>query len=137
MNLTISGHHLEVTPALREYVTAKLERVTRHFDQVVDITVILSVEKLSEKERKYMKKLDGSFDVWIAEDGTPLASRSSQTVSGRAFVVVSFEMKNDEDLVYGVVGDRLVALRKESRTSGSGMGEKGEGKVIKTLQVLS
>jgi putative sigma-54 modulation protein len=52
MNLTISGHHLEVTPALREYVTAKLERITRHFDQVVDITVILSVEKLSEKERR-------------------------------------------------------------------------------------
>lgn len=96
-----------------------------------------SIDKLPEKDRKYLKKLDGSFEVWIAEDGTPLASRSSQTVSGRAFVVISFEMKNDEDLVYAVVGDRLVALRKESRTSGSGMGEKGEGKVVKTLQVLS
>ena len=52
MNLTISGHHLEVTPALREYVLTKLERVTRHFDQVVDITVLLCVEKLSEKERR-------------------------------------------------------------------------------------
>ena len=36
MNLTISGHHLEVTPALREYVLTKLDRATRHFDQVVD-----------------------------------------------------------------------------------------------------
>ena len=44
MNLTISGHHLEVTPALREYVRTKLDRVTRHFDQVVDVTVLLSVE---------------------------------------------------------------------------------------------
>ena len=52
MNLTISGHHLDVTPALREYVINKLDRVTRHFDQVVDITVLLSVEKLSEKERR-------------------------------------------------------------------------------------
>jgi putative sigma-54 modulation protein len=52
MNLTISGHHLEVTPSLREYVLTKLERVTRHFDQVVDITVLLSVEKLREKERR-------------------------------------------------------------------------------------
>ena len=52
MNLTISGHHLEVTPALREYVMTKLERVTRHFDQVVDITVLLSVEKQKEKERR-------------------------------------------------------------------------------------
>ncbi|MCZ8072764.1 MAG: ribosome-associated translation inhibitor RaiA, partial [Paucibacter sp.] len=45
MNLTISGHHLEVTPSLREYVLTKLDRVTRHFDQVVDINVLLTVEK--------------------------------------------------------------------------------------------
>ena len=49
MNLQISGHHLEVTPAIREYVTAKLERVTRHFDHVIDVNVILSVEKLKQK----------------------------------------------------------------------------------------
>ncbi|MFM8899796.1 MAG: ribosome hibernation-promoting factor, HPF/YfiA family [Burkholderiales bacterium] len=52
MNLTISGHHLEVTPALREYVLTKLDRVTRHFDQVVDVAVLLSVEKQKEKERR-------------------------------------------------------------------------------------
>jgi putative sigma-54 modulation protein len=52
MNLTISGHHLDVTPALREYVLTKLDRVTRHFDQVVDINVLLSIEKLKEKERR-------------------------------------------------------------------------------------
>jgi putative sigma-54 modulation protein len=52
MNLTISGHHLEVTPALREYVLTKLDRVTRHFDQVVDVTVLLTVENLKEKERR-------------------------------------------------------------------------------------
>jgi len=52
MNLIISGHHLEVTPALRSYVTEKLDRITRHFDQVVDVKVLLSVEKLKEKERR-------------------------------------------------------------------------------------
>ena len=52
MNLTISGHHLEVTQALRNYVTTKLDRITRHFDQVVDIRVILTVEKQREKERR-------------------------------------------------------------------------------------
>jgi len=52
MNLTISGHHLEVTPSLREYVLTKLDRVTRHFDQVVDINVLLSVEKQKEKEKR-------------------------------------------------------------------------------------
>lgn len=97
----------------------------------------LTVDKLSEKDRKYVKKFEGVLDVWIAEDGTPMASRSSQTVSGRAYVVVSFEFKNEEDYVYSVVGDRLIATKKESRTSGSGMGEKGEGRSVKMLQVLS
>ncbi|MDR7095305.1 ribosome hibernation-promoting factor, HPF/YfiA family [Hydrogenophaga laconesensis] len=50
MNLTISGHHLEVTPALRGYVTTKLERISRHFDQVVDIKVLLTVDNLKEKD---------------------------------------------------------------------------------------
>lgn len=49
MNLSISGHHLEVTPALRDYVTAKLERIRRHFDQVIDVNVVLSVDKLRQK----------------------------------------------------------------------------------------
>ena len=52
MNLTISGHHLEVTPALRNYVTTKLDRITRHFDQVVDVKVLLTVENQKEKERR-------------------------------------------------------------------------------------
>ena len=50
MNLTISGHHLEVTPALRGYVTSKLQRVTRHYDDLVDVNVILTVENLKEKQ---------------------------------------------------------------------------------------
>ena len=50
MNLTISGHHLEVTPSLRSYVTNKLDRIVRHFDQVVDVKVLLTVEKQKEKK---------------------------------------------------------------------------------------
>ncbi|HWS76383.1 MAG TPA: ribosome-associated translation inhibitor RaiA [Quisquiliibacterium sp.] len=49
MNLSITGHHLEVTPALRDYVTQKLERITRHFDRVIDVKVFLSVDKLVQK----------------------------------------------------------------------------------------
>ena len=49
MNLQISGHHLEITPAIHDYVTGKLERVTRHFDNVIDVNVILSVDKLKQK----------------------------------------------------------------------------------------
>ena len=49
MNLHVTGHHLEVTPAIRDYVVGKMERITRHFDHVIDVSVILSVEKLAQK----------------------------------------------------------------------------------------
>ncbi|MGE0876459.1 MAG: ribosome-associated translation inhibitor RaiA [Burkholderiales bacterium] len=49
MNLNVSGHHLDITPAIRGYVSDKLGRITRHFDHVIDIHVILSVDKLRQK----------------------------------------------------------------------------------------
>ena len=49
MNLNLTGHHVEITAALRDYVTGKLDRITRHFDNVIDVRVILSVEKLKHK----------------------------------------------------------------------------------------
>jgi putative sigma-54 modulation protein len=49
MNLNITGHHVEVTPAIRDYVSQKIERVIRHFDHVTSTHVILSVEKLKQK----------------------------------------------------------------------------------------
>ena len=52
MNLQISGHHLELTPALREYVITKLDRVLSHFDQVIDGNVVLSVDNHREKDKR-------------------------------------------------------------------------------------
>lgn len=49
MNLHITGHHLEVTPAIREHVTSKFDKIKRHFDNVIDVKIILSVEKLKQK----------------------------------------------------------------------------------------
>jgi putative sigma-54 modulation protein len=49
MNLTITGHHLEITPAIRGYIEEKMNRIKRHFDQVIDVSVILTVEKLKHK----------------------------------------------------------------------------------------
>jgi putative sigma-54 modulation protein len=58
MNLTISGHHIDVTPAIREYVQNKLERVRRHFDQLIDVSVILSVDNLTEKEKRQKAEIN-------------------------------------------------------------------------------
>lgn len=52
MNLLITGLHVDISPAIREYVETKLDRIVRHFDQIIDIAVILGVEKLSDKEKR-------------------------------------------------------------------------------------
>jgi len=49
MNLNLTGHRLDITPAIRDYVMAKLDRVTRHFDDVIDVNVVMSVDKLRHK----------------------------------------------------------------------------------------
>ena len=49
MNVQISGHNVEVTQAIRDYVLSKLERIKRHFEHVIDINVVLSVQKLRQK----------------------------------------------------------------------------------------
>ncbi len=49
MNLHLTGHHLEITPPIRDYVTNKLRRIANHFDHVIDVNVIMSVEKLEQK----------------------------------------------------------------------------------------
>ena len=46
MQIDVTGHHVELTDPLRNYVNEKFERLERHFDQVTDVHVILSVEKL-------------------------------------------------------------------------------------------
>mgnify|MGYP003351065584 CR=1 FL=1 len=54
MNLHITGHHVQVTPAIREFVTSKMARVTHHFDHVIDVNVIVSVAKLRHKAEATM-----------------------------------------------------------------------------------
>ena len=49
MNLNLTGVHLDITPAIRAYVVAKMDRVTRHFDHLIDVNVVLSVDKLRQK----------------------------------------------------------------------------------------
>ena len=75
MNLQISGHHIEVTPAFREYVENKLDPGVRHFDKVTGVNVVLSVEKLKQKAEvtvhvpgKYMLFEDAGEDLYAAID---------------------------------------------------------------------
>ena len=76
MQINITGHHIEVTPALRAYVTEKLQRIYRHFDHVISTDVILKVEnhhKLVEAKvnmaRKSLFAQESGTDMYAAIDG--------------------------------------------------------------------
>jgi putative sigma-54 modulation protein len=68
MNLNLTGRHLEITPAIREHVISKLDKVKRHFDNVIDINVILSVDKLKQKAEANVH-VSGKAIFAEAEDG--------------------------------------------------------------------
>lgn len=60
MNLIIHGHHVEVTPALRGYVEGKLERIRRHFDNVIEADVLLSVQDKLRQKAEITLRLRGN-----------------------------------------------------------------------------
>jgi len=76
MQLNVSGHHVEVTDSLRDYVESKIEKIARHFDLVSDVQCILTVEKLRHKAEA-TAKVNGSTiycdhteeDMYAAIDG--------------------------------------------------------------------
>ncbi len=95
-----------------------------------------SVDRLSEDDRKYVREFKSQLSVWIAADGTPLASRRRLDLSGRAFVVVSFEHHSDLRRGYAVAGDRLVAASEDENGSSKGAGQTQEFRTQRSLQLL-
>jgi putative sigma-54 modulation protein len=49
MQVSLSGHHVEITESMRNYVNEKIERLDRHFDKALDIHIVLTVEKLRHR----------------------------------------------------------------------------------------
>ena len=76
MQLNVSGHHIEVTQALRAYVESKVDKIERHFDLVSDVNCILTVEKLRHKAEATVRVNGGTIyadhteeDMYAAIDG--------------------------------------------------------------------
>jgi putative sigma-54 modulation protein len=63
MHLKVTGHNIEITQSLREYVEKKLERITRHFDNVIDVHSVLTVEKLEHKAEATLHVSGGHIHV--------------------------------------------------------------------------
>ena len=68
MQLSVTGHHVEVTQALREYVGTKLAKLERHFDHMTDIHCILTVEKLVHKAEATVYMGGGTIHADSTED---------------------------------------------------------------------
>lgn len=75
MQLTITGHHIDVTPALKQKVESKLSKLERHFDHLTDVHCILTVEKLEHKAEATVHLSGGTIhadaiadDMYVAVD---------------------------------------------------------------------
>lgn len=76
MQITITGHQVQVTESLRNYVNEKFERLKRHFDRVMDVHVVLEVEKINQKAEATVKVNGATLfaedireDMYAAIDG--------------------------------------------------------------------
>ncbi len=76
MQLNISGHHVELTPALKDYVSEKLERLERHFDHISNCQVTLEVDKVRQIADATLHVVGGEIhakaeneDMYAAIDG--------------------------------------------------------------------
>lgn len=76
MQLTLTGHHMEVSDALKDYVGSKLQRIERHFDLVTDVHCVLTVEKLRHRAEATVHVSGGTIfadaieaDMYAAIDG--------------------------------------------------------------------
>ena len=76
MQISITGHHIDITDSLRKYVNTKFERLERHFEEIIDIHVILRVEKERQKaeatinvSRANLFAENEQEDMYVAIDG--------------------------------------------------------------------
>lgn len=73
MQINLTGHHVEITDALRSFVNEKFEKLTRHFDHINNVHVILSVEKLRQKAEAKLNVNGGELFA-DCEDGDMYAA---------------------------------------------------------------
>jgi len=76
MQINLTGHHVDITDSLREYVGTKFEKLERHFDHISNVHVILNVEKLKQKAEATIHLAGGEVfanaqhnDMYAAIDG--------------------------------------------------------------------
>lgn len=94
MNLNLTGNHVEITPPMRDYVVSKMDKITRHFDHVIDVTIILSVEKHIQKAEANVH-VRGK-DIFVEADGTDMYASIDSLVDKLDRQILKYKEKNME-----------------------------------------
>jgi len=68
MQVNLTGHHVEITTALNDYLREKITRIERHFESVTSINCILTVEKLRHKAEAKVNVSGGTIFADAVED---------------------------------------------------------------------
>lgn len=104
MNLKLTGNHVEITDSMREYVISKISKITRHFDHVIDVSVILSVEKLKQKAEANVH-VRGK-DIFVETDSEDMYASIDSLVDKLDRQILKHKEKNLERRNHGSLKDQ-------------------------------
>ncbi|MEK6595643.1 MAG: ribosome-associated translation inhibitor RaiA [Pseudomonadota bacterium] len=104
MNLKLTGNHVEITDAMREYVISKISKITRHFDHVIDVSVILSVEKLKQKAEANVH-VRGK-DIFVETDSEDMYASIDSLIDKLDRQILRHKEKNLERRNHGALKDQ-------------------------------
>ncbi len=100
MQVSVTGHHVEITDSMRAYVEKKMQRIVRHFDHVIDVHCILSIEKLNNKAEATLRVRGNDIHA-DATDENMYAAIDSLTDKLDRLVVKRKELTTDHHAVEG------------------------------------
>ena len=95
MQINISGHHVELTPALKDYITTKFDKLERHFDQITNCQVTLEVEKGRQMAEATLHVSGGEIHA-KAENEDMYAAIRLVNQNGTAVIMVSHDLHRAE-----------------------------------------
>lgn len=101
------------------------------------LTFRMPLDKVDKSYRKYIKKYENHFQLWIDDKGIPLASQIIETGAGRVFIVVGFKFKNETHTRYQMHGHRLLAIRREVKEESSGATMQSQRHFITTVTAVN
>ncbi|WP_346993421.1 ribosome hibernation promoting factor [Alteromonas gracilis] len=91
MQINLTGHHVEITDSLRNYVDTKFSKLERHFDHISNVHVILNVEKLNQKAEATVH-LSGA-EVFASSENTDMYAAIDSMVDKLDLQVIKHKEK--------------------------------------------